>query len=316
MFGIQLVDFKENLIPSFSLSMNKHILSDNSDAYVCIGESVINTIIPWMKNKKIILIPQWHKSYVQKNIFTKILNDLLKILFFCTITMTQPKVLCYTQEERLFLKKFVRNIDVMPLGLDLERPLWKLIREVPVHKNPQTVVQMLYVGRVVPHKFPLFLLDAIAIFREKFKGKFIFYVVGPIRMDYFLLLKKKLIDTRLNDYFVFTGGVSEEDLAKYYAESDIFIFPSMSESFGYTIVEALYAGLPIVATRTGVMPDLETMRLATAVNYGDTLDLANKIICSIEETDIIKKKLASMRPQIETLFNIENFMNRLWSMLK
>jgi glycosyltransferase involved in cell wall biosynthesis len=46
---------------------------------------------------------------------------------------------------------------------------------------------------------------------------------------------------------VFAGQRSGEDLAQHYASADMFVFPSLTETFGNVTVEALASGLPVVA---------------------------------------------------------------------
>lgn len=60
----------------------------------------------------------------------------------------------------------------------------------------------------------------------------------------------------LENYFqgapcVFTGFLHGEKLAKVYASSDIFVFPSITETLGLVILEAMASGLPVIAARTG-----------------------------------------------------------------
>lgn len=46
---------------------------------------------------------------------------------------------------------------------------------------------------------------------------------------------------------LFTGALSGEELAAAYAESDVFVFPSKTDTFGNTIIEALASGAPVAA---------------------------------------------------------------------
>ena len=55
---------------------------------------------------------------------------------------------------------------------------------------------------------------------------------------------------------VFLGKLSHNDLSKLYASSDIFVFPSISETYGNVIVEAMASGLPCVIADGGGSADL------------------------------------------------------------
>jgi glycosyltransferase involved in cell wall biosynthesis len=59
----------------------------------------------------------------------------------------------------------------------------------------------------------------------------------------------------------FVGYRRGEDLAAYYAASDIFVFSSLTETFGNVVLEAMASGLPVVALRAGGVG--ETVRSGT-----------------------------------------------------
>lgn len=58
-----------------------------------------------------------------------------------------------------------------------------------------------------------------------------------------------LFDKFVEEYpdVVFVGAKQGEDLAKYYASADVFVFPSKTDTFGMVLIEALASGLPVAA---------------------------------------------------------------------
>lgn len=54
---------------------------------------------------------------------------------------------------------------------------------------------------------------------------------------------------------IFTGKVDHETLAELYASSDVFVFPSVSESYGNVVIEAMASGLPCVIADGGGSKD-------------------------------------------------------------
>ncbi len=104
---------------------------------------------------------------------------------------------------------------------------------------------LLYVGRVSAEKQideikPI--LEAIPEARLAIVGD------GPSRES----LKVHFADT--NTYFV--GYLQGLELASAYASADAFIFPSRTETLGLVLLEAMAAGCPVVAARSGGIPDI------------------------------------------------------------
>ncbi|MBL8362038.1 MAG: glycosyltransferase family 1 protein [Rubrivivax sp.] len=94
------------------------------------------------------------------------------------------------------------------------------------------------VGRLAAEKNLGLVVDAFReIRRTVAAARLVFIGDGPLRAD----LQAGCADA------VFTGNRSGLDLAAHYASLDLFLFPSLTETFGNVTVEALASGLPVVA---------------------------------------------------------------------
>ena len=97
---------------------------------------------------------------------------------------------------------------------------------------------VLYVGRLAAEKN---LDDAIAAFeaieREQPAARFVLVGDGPLR-------NRLAIE---HPEFIFCGTRTGEELARHYASADLFLFPSQTETFGNVVLEAMAAGLPVLA---------------------------------------------------------------------
>jgi glycosyltransferase involved in cell wall biosynthesis len=80
---------------------------------------------------------------------------------------------------------------------------------------------------------------------------FLILGVGPDEVMLRALARELGVEARVQ----FLGHASHTDLPKYLKASDIFIRPSLSEGFGISFIEAMAAGLPVIATQEGGIAD-------------------------------------------------------------
>lgn len=60
----------------------------------------------------------------------------------------------------------------------------------------------------------------------------------------------------VNDRVQVTGYLTEEEIAAWYARASIFAFPSLDEGFGMPILEAMAAGVPVIAGNRSALPEV------------------------------------------------------------
>src|SRR5262245_44329270 len=95
-----------------------------------------------------------------------------------------------------------------------------------------------YVGRIAAEKNLDLAIEAFGRIREKRPdARFIWVGTGP--------LAARL--AREHPDFVFTGLRLGEDLAEHFASADLFLFPSLTETFGNVTLEAMASGVPTIA---------------------------------------------------------------------
>lgn len=72
-------------------------------------------------------------------------------------------------------------------------------------------------------------------------------------------LNKLLIeinDTNLINHIILTGYVVNTDLPSIYSQCDVFLYPSLRESFGIPMLEAMACGVPVITSNTSSMPEV------------------------------------------------------------
>ncbi len=159
-----------------------------------------------------------------------------------------------------------RNLRVVARGVDTQlfnpgrrsealRREWNVTSETPV---------VLHVGRLAAEKNLAALTDAfIAIRQRQPRARLVLVGDGP---------ERKALRNRLPDA-IFAGTRRGEDLAVHYASGDLFLFPSMTETFGNVTLEAMASGLPLAAYDYAAAA--QHVRHGTnglLANYGQTSD--------------------------------------------
>jgi glycosyltransferase involved in cell wall biosynthesis len=151
---------------------------------------------------------------------------------------------------------------------------------------------LLFVGQVRARKGPQLLVEALPSIRERFPGAQAIFV-GP---DYGLADELIPLAQRhgVGDAVDVVGPVIDEALPSYYAAADIFVFPTMTtiECLGLTFVQAMFAGVPVVATRIAGAPEVIRDRVdGVLVEPGDASALADGITEILQLPDEERRQL-------------------------
>lgn len=123
---------------------------------------------------------------------------------------------------------------------------------------------LLTVGRIQVRKNLSALLEAVAGLGGI---EFRLFVVGGGDTT---LLRQTADRLGVSERVVFTGFVDDHSLAELFDIADVYIHTSAMEGFGLSVAEAIEAGIPVVATRVGAIPEVvREGRDGFLVDYGD-----------------------------------------------
>lgn len=159
------------------------------------------------------------------------------------------------------------RIVVTPLGVDrkflkVERregsERAEILGEFGVSSDRQAI---LYVGGIDPRKNAHGLID---LFKEVVLARRacgarepVLLMAGGIEKDReFPELVRHIERSGVAEFVVRTGFVADDKLMALYGACDLFLFPSLYEGFGLTPLEAMAAGLPVVSSHAGAMPEV------------------------------------------------------------
>ncbi|KUO58027.1 MAG: hypothetical protein APF84_18560 [Gracilibacter sp. BRH_c7a] len=137
-----------------------------------------------------------------------------------------------------------------------------------------------FVGRLVPQKAPDLLLKAFKLVEQEFDNIRLIYIGdGPLKSD----LEEMLTDNILKGKVYFLGEADGQELISAF---DIFALPSLYEGMPYVLLEALSAGLPIIATRVGGVRELVEDGVNGYLALYDKVNFADKIKKVIMDTSM------------------------------
>lgn len=160
----------------------------------------------------------------------------------------------------------IPDVQLWPRGIDLDRFGGRPIPRARARDRPVA----LYVGRLAGEK-RLELLDGLADPRSGFD--LVIVGDGPMRSE---LVRRFPPATT-----TFTGVLHGSALADAYAEADVFVFPSTSETLGLVLMEAIASGLPIVAADSPasreLLSDCPIARLFSADRPEQIVPLARQL---------------------------------------
>ena len=192
------------------------------------------------------------------------------------IILTKIKYDCQISVTRAFMnfKNVNKNIVYIPNGIDLKK--FQGVK-VPKARYPK----ILWVGRFDPVKRVDLLINAMKIVNTEIPQARL-TLVGYGSEEQKMKNLVKLLNVKNVE---FVGKKEGLDLIKEYKSSHVFVLPSASEGQPLTIIEALASGLPIVATKTGGIPEILQRSKAILIDSGNTQSLAGAIIKSLTKNE-------------------------------
>jgi spore coat protein SA len=162
--------------------------------------------------------------------------------------------------------------------------------------NPPAPLRILFVGRISPEKGVHLLVSAFVLMASRFPTAELHLVgsIGSLSADFLVALSddpnvrsleplcrgdylaniKGRIPENLHSRVIFHGSQSHDQLQEHYRKATIFVISSLSDAFPLTVVEAMAAGLPVVGSAVGGIPEAvqhETTGLLVAPNNPEAL---------------------------------------------
>jgi glycosyltransferase-like protein len=167
---------------------------------------------------------------------------------------------------------------------------------------------LLTVGGLEPRKGSLELIEALAAVKEVVDPPPVLVVVGghsfqdhrPYRDR--VLARARELGVEVGSDLVVLGTIADDDLTSWYHAAGAFVFPSVKEGWGLAVLEALAAGLPVIATDIPVFREyLVQDESARLVPPGEPEPLAKALISIIEDEEL-RERLRAAGPRVASGF--------------
>ncbi len=114
---------------------------------------------------------------------------------------------------------------------------------------------VLFVSSLFPYKNCDGLLRAWALARGELGARQLAIVGNGRNEKYLASLHSLAAELGISGDVVFVGGIPLEETVRFYRAADVFVYPSLNETFGLPILEAMACGCPVVTSDTSAMPE-------------------------------------------------------------
>ncbi len=185
-------------------------------------------------------------------------------------------------------KRYLRNLGigkliiVQPTGIELEK-----FRFPEKPHLPEDKVKLFTVFRLSKEKSPYFLLEGIKQLSKQCTVPFECLIAGtgPEEEE----MQRYIEAHSIQQYAVLLGKVPPEDIPRYYADADLFVFSSRSETQGMVILEAMAGGTPVVAVDSSGISDIVSNGVNGYKTEADLNEWVEKVKYLLENEDERKR---------------------------
>jgi glycosyltransferase involved in cell wall biosynthesis len=166
---------------------------------------------------------------------------------------------------------------------------------------------ILFVGHFGLRKGIFYVIRAMKRVRTEFPDAHLVCVGGTPawlgRTDYTQMLRKEMERNQVDGCVTLLDAVKNTELVEFYRHSEIFVLPTYYEAFPKVVVEAMACGKPVVATRTGGIPELvNDGETGLLVPFGSPEALSEKLTTLLQDGDMRSDMGRRGRERVERLF--------------
>jgi glycosyltransferase involved in cell wall biosynthesis len=205
-------------------------------------------------------------------------------------------------DSKLNERDVVEQYGVDPEIITIVHPVIPIDRFKPAKPEGHTIV---YMGRLSQRKGIKYLIQAMPEVLERVPEARLRIGGSGEREG---VLRKLTAKLGLEDSVEFLGFVPDEDLPDLYASGSVFCMPSVYEGFGMVMLEAMASSMPVVAFRTGGVP--EVVEDGVTGYQADAETLGDRLARVLEDPKGAAEMGRKGRRSVEDNFTVENMAKR------
>lgn len=168
------------------------------------------------------------------------------------------KFVLYNGKESFFSEKILA-----------EEKRLRLKKIFPNYSNEKVFIS---VANLVPFKDYITIIDALLYCKKKIKFKYIILGDGPL----FDMVQKYIKSRNLENDIAMMGSVT--DVVYFFQIADVMLHSSKGEGISNAIVEAMFAGLPVISTNVGGVPETVFNKTSLLYNYKNVEELVKCVM--------------------------------------
>lgn len=212
-----------------------------------------------------------NKSCSWNPFYKKALRSYYKI--YCINNETQKQISCIVGKD----------VPLMP-----ELALRDEYKNIPIRKGKNDILKIVFVGRLIGKKGIAFLVDALSLMPTDMDWELLIFGDGDDRA----LIEKQIADSGIGKKVKLMGNRPLNQIAEAYQQADVFVLPSLRETSGNVLLEAMAYAVPIVAFDTSFCRLLKEVDCGVFINTEQALDNIKEDYCKAIVTLGQDKELA------------------------
>lgn len=174
------------------------------------------------------------------------------------------KIYCINNETQKQISRIVgKDVPLMP-----ELALRDEYKNLPIRKGNNDILKIVFVGRLIGKKGIAFLVDALSLMPTDMNWELLIFSDG----DDHALIEKQIADSGIGKNVKLMGNRPLNQIAEAYQQADVFVLPSLRETSGNVLLEAMAYAVPIVAFDTSFCRLLKEVDCGVFVNTDQALE--------------------------------------------